>query len=482
MPSTFFTIVNNQLNYTFTPLPNITTYDFVVIGGGGGGGIFNGLIEPIDSGGNGAVVKTTYTDITMPLVISIGGGGGYGGFGNRQNGGGGGGYSKVLSNQVNIIAGGGGGGYHGIGGSGGMSTSGNGEDGKGINPGKGAVGRIPGMGNKGNNGIGVNGGGGGGILRGQNGNAPNGGNGGNDLLPNYGFGGNSTNGGNGGNGGDSYAGGMNAGGGGAGGGAGGGSANQVPIYVGAGGGGGLAGGGGGYGGGGAGSSIALNGINTVFSSAPYGNLTYGKGGVGANTNTNVGPTAGIQGYVLISWEDTPMPIPIANICFPAGTPVQTDQGLINIEAIDTHLHTIHSQPILHITRTTTLDKYLISFEKNSLNCNCPSQKTVMTKDHKIEFAGRMVSAYRFLDFSDQVKKVKYSGETLYNILLANHGTINVNNLTCETLHPENIIAKLYKANYNDVERATLIYNLNTSLQNKDVGSYKELLNQLKYKQ
>ena len=42
------------------------------------------------------------------------------------------------------------------------------------------------------------------------------------------------------------------------------------------------------------------------------------------------------------------PPPISNICFPAGTPVQTDQGMVSIELLN--------------TRTTTLDNYLIRFK------------------------------------------------------------------------------------------------------------------------
>ena len=137
---------------------------------------------------------------------------------------------------------------------------------------------------------------------------------------------------------------------------------------------------------------------------------------------------------------------IADICFPAGTPVKTDQGIVNIEQLVPNKHTIRSQPILHITQTTTLDKYLISFEKNALNRNCPSHKTIMSKDHMLEFEGRMFPAYRFLDYYDQVKKVKYNGEILYNVLLPTYGKMEVNNLMCETLHPENQVARLYLGN------------------------------------
>jgi hypothetical protein len=135
--------------------------------------------------------------------------------------------------------------------------------------------------------------------------------------------------------------------------------------------------------------------------------------------------------------------PISPICFPAGTPIKTDQGLVPIEQIDTRRHTLYGQPILHITKTVTPDKYLIRFPKNVLERNIPSATTVMTKDHLIMFQEQLVPAYRFLEFSREIKKVTYSGEVLYNVLLAYHGTMEVNNMVCETLHPANKIAKLY---------------------------------------
>ena len=42
-----------------------------------------------------------------------------------------------------------------------------------------------------------------------------------------------------------------------------------------------------------------------------------------------------------------------------------------------------------------------------------------------------------------VYKVKYNGETMYNVLMENHELMNVNNMKCETLNPENNIAKIY---------------------------------------
>jgi hypothetical protein len=180
----------------------------------------------------------------------------------------------------------------------------------------------------------------------------------------------------------------------------------------------------------------------------------------------------------IADPQTPSPTPISNICFPAGTPVKTDQGIVTIELLDKHRHTINKHTILHVTRTVTLDNYLISFEKNALKRGCPSKKTIMSKDHMVEFEGRMAPAYRFLDYSDQVKKVKYTGEVLYNVLLAHYGKMEVNNLVCETLHPENIIAKLYTGNYMEDERTAIVNQLNNSLKTKDLCKYKYAVDNL----
>ena len=55
----------------------------------------------------------------------------------------------------------------------------------------------------------------------------------------------------------------------------------------------------------------------------------------------------------------------------------------------------------------------------------------------------MVKSKYLLGKYTGVKKVKYEGEVLYNILLENHDKMVVNNLICETLHPNHIITQLY---------------------------------------
>ena len=88
------------------------------------------------------------------------------------------------------------------------------------------------------------------------------------------------------------------------------------------------------------------------------------------------------------------------------------------------------------------DKYLICFEKDALGTNMPSQKTVITQNHEILYKGKMTKAKDFLQNFENVRKVKYSGEVLYNVLMETHNKMVVNNLICETLNPENGIAKL----------------------------------------
>lgn len=135
---------------------------------------------------------------------------------------------------------------------------------------------------------------------------------------------------------------------------------------------------------------------------------------------------------------------ISDVCFPAGTPINTDQGIIPIETILPNIHTIDKQNIIHITKTISLDKYLVCFEKNSLGKNIPSKKTILSKKHKLLYKNKMMHAEWFIGKIDNVYKVKYDGEILYNVLMEKYDKILVNNMLCETLHPENEIAKLHK--------------------------------------
>jgi hypothetical protein len=131
---------------------------------------------------------------------------------------------------------------------------------------------------------------------------------------------------------------------------------------------------------------------------------------------------------------------VSNICFPAGTPVTTDQGTISIEKIRER-HTILNKRVVGVSCTVSDDKYLICFKKDALGKNIPSKPTVCSKNHCIFYKGKMWKAKMFSGF-EKVIKIKYTGEVLYNVLLEKPGKMIINNMICETLHPKNDIAKL----------------------------------------
>jgi len=167
-------------------------------------------------------------------------------------------------------------------------------------------------------------------------------------------------------------------------------------------------------------------------------------------------------------------IPIADICFVKNTPIETDQGIIPIYKIDPKLHTINNKKVVAITKSIAEEKYLVCFEKNSLGENIPNTRTIVSKYHKVQNKkGKMIEAYKFLEFYDNVKKIEYRQEILYNILMENYEKVNVNNLICETLHPDNIIAKLYKNNYTKEYTNTIITFMNYCKKVKDRRSYEK---------
>jgi len=149
-------------------------------------------------------------------------------------------------------------------------------------------------------------------------------------------------------------------------------------------------------------------------------------------------------YVItITPTTAPAPL-ISNICFPAGTPVVTNQGKISIEELQPYVHTIRNKTIVGITQTVTRDKNLVCFEKDAIGPNIPSEKTIISKNHCIFYKGKMIQAKNFVGESQHVYMVKYTGEVLYNVLMEEHDKMIVNNLICETLNPENGAAQVYR--------------------------------------
>jgi hypothetical protein len=139
-------------------------------------------------------------------------------------------------------------------------------------------------------------------------------------------------------------------------------------------------------------------------------------------------------------------VPISNICFPAGTPIETDQGIIEIDKINVEKNTINNKKIVAITETVSLDSDLVFFPTNSLGPNIPSQPTAISNNHLVQnpSTNEMIKAKDYLEINNLISKIPYKKEFLYNILMETHDIINVNNLQCETLYPWSMVALLYQ--------------------------------------
>ena len=141
----------------------------------------------------------------------------------------------------------------------------------------------------------------------------------------------------------------------------------------------------------------------------------------------------------------PVGLPGSNVCFPAQTPILTDaHGHVAIEKLDPSKHTIRGKKIVAITETLHKNDQLVSFAKNALGPNMPSETTVMSFNHKVMWGGLMKKAKDFVSDFSEVSLVPYDGKPLYNVLLEIHGKMMVNNLVCETLDPDHGVARLYR--------------------------------------
>ena len=61
--------------------------------------------------------------------------------------------------------------------------------------------------------------------------------------------------------------------------------------------------------------------------------------------------------------------------------------------------------------------------------------------------GKLKAAYRLVETHKGVSLVPYEGQMLFNVLLEDYGLMNVQGLMCETLHPMNPMATLFRELY-----------------------------------
>lgn len=155
-------------------------------------------------------------------------------------------------------------------------------------------------------------------------------------------------------------------------------------------------------------------------------------------NGDVLPETGFS----ITYFMYPVEVDNGNICFAKGTPIKTDQGIIEINNIDIKTHTIDGKPIIAITKSVSEEKYLVKFCKGSLGENIPIDNVTVSANHKIYHNGKLQKAIDLVN-GTTIKKRNYNGEVLYNILLESYLMVSVNGMICETLEPTNLIAKKY---------------------------------------
>jgi hypothetical protein len=186
----------------------------------------------------------------------------------------------------------------------------------------------------------------------------------------------------------------------------------------------------------------------------------------------VGSASGQINPSLVSEES------VVPICFPAGTPVMTNKGEVAIEKLNPDIHKIRGKKIVGITEAKPLFKYIIRIEENALGKNVPNRRTEISRDHEVFYKGKMIRSEELLGKSEGVYRIKYNGERLYNVLMESHDKMMINNLICETLHPSNIMAKIYRGKYRESVKNKIISELNKALKKNDLEGCKRIYKSL----
>lgn len=167
--------------------------------------------------------------------------------------------------------------------------------------------------------------------------------------------------------------------------------------------------------------------DTIFS--PYISLT---------DNTTLYQLEQNVAYIVpTSYIDT---VICGTICFLSGSMVLTDQGPISIEYIIPKVHTIYKKKIIGVSMTYSLEDTLVCIEKNAISKFIPFQDTFLSNNHMIYYRGKFLEAGQLIG-QKGIRHIPYENQILYNVILSVHGIMNVNNLICETLDPNNPVAK-----------------------------------------
>jgi hypothetical protein len=132
-----------------------------------------------------------------------------------------------------------------------------------------------------------------------------------------------------------------------------------------------------------------------------------------------------------------------NACFPAGTPIQTDQGIVPIEQINIIKNTIRGYKIKALIHSYLTDSHMVLFKKNSLYNNVPSKDTVMSRYHKVYYNKRMGYAKDFVEMGIAQYKNYPKYTPIFNLLLESHENMIINNMIVETQNPQSTTGRFY---------------------------------------
>jgi hypothetical protein len=157
-------------------------------------------------------------------------------------------------------------------------------------------------------------------------------------------------------------------------------------------------------------------------------------------------------------------IPRASACFPSGTPINTDQGIVAIDKINIETHTIRGNKIKTITQTYLVGNKMVLFKKNSLHNNVPCMDTIMSRHHHVYYNKEMNEAYKFIKLN-KAEHIEFPEDTvIYNVLLDNHEKMVINNMIVETQDPHSTTGYFYNN-----------FILNENCSKKDIRYATELL-------
>lgn len=163
----------------------------------------------------------------------------------------------------------------------------------------------------------------------------------------------------------------------------------------------------------------------------------------------------LDGDIYVPSSIVPSSI-VSDICFVKDTLVKTDQGTFPIQTL-TKKHTIHKQPILHITKTIHYEPSLVKVSSYAFG-TFPTQDTYMSMKHKI-YLDSPIQAKNLIN-DDTVLLVPYDGEPLYNVLLEKHSMMKVHGMLVETMDPTCLVALFYKSKLSPKQKEAMIITMN----------------------